>query len=240
LIFSCRSPQIQILTLIKYYSKPGNCLSDNTSLHILATAPRCLLHSTTLFSKMHHLPHLQTILTTVLVPAFRRVQAVEELDGTLVHEEAYRGYHWWHYRRACTHFAFPGPVLHRFNKRRAQTLGKNSYTVPSPDTYVNPLTAPPPPSNPIFLPQNYTSSSNGQSLHFQCISSKFTQRSQPSDLSGTSSCWNPAFDSTPTTVFINSVHLCLITSSPSCTKSGVCIRSPEDDVLELPPSYTPG
>jgi hypothetical protein len=68
----------------------------------------------------------------------------------------------------------------RRNNRRLQAL-----TVPSPNV-VNPFTVPS--SNPTstFLPQNYTS--NGQSLPSQSImiSSKFTQRGQPSDPSSSS------------------------------------------------------
>ena len=74
----------------------------------------------------------------------------------------------------------------RRNKQRAQAPSRkpHSDTTPSPDIYVNPFTVSP--SNPtsIFLSRNYTS--NDQS-HPQPISSKFTQRGQPTDPSSSTS-----------------------------------------------------
>jgi hypothetical protein len=68
----------------------------------------------------------------------------------------------------------------RRNNRRSEALGEMSYT---PDV-VNPFTSPSsnPDSTMTFLPPNYNSNSNGQSVPSQFISSKFThQRGQPSD-----------------------------------------------------------
>jgi hypothetical protein len=181
-------------------------------------------------------------------------------------------------------------ALFFFNRRRnnqRQALSEMSYTDPSPDIAVIPFTVPS--SNPIstFLPQNYTS--NGQSL----LSSKFTQRGQPSDpaSTGTSSSGRipPLTPPRPSFKFSSPLAASLPPSSsplpqaltgsqtdldgtgirvpqaatePSMHRSespsprrgairanarflrhedsGVRIPFAEDDVVELPPFYTPG
>ena len=74
-------------------------------------------------------------------------------------------------------------ALFFFNRRRNNRSEKLS-TVPSPDV-VNPFTSPSsnPNSTMTFLLQNYAS--NGQSLLSQSMSSKFSQRGQPSDPAST-------------------------------------------------------
>ena len=75
--------------------------------------------------------------------------------------------------------------IRRRNNRRVQTLSEKSY-IDTPLEVVDPFIALPsthPTST--FLPKNHAS--NGQSLPSQSISSKFTQRGQPSDLASTSS-----------------------------------------------------
>jgi hypothetical protein len=160
-----------------------------------------------------------------------------------------------------------------FFLRRRKALSK-PHTVPSPDV-VNPFTVSP--SNPTstFLPQNYTS--NGQ---FEYISSKFTQRGQPSDPASMSSSGGPGIlpltilrpeFSSPSFISPSSPRLPLTglqtnldgtgtrvpqtTTEPSLQRSlspqtnarflrhedsGVRIPPAEDDVVELPPFYTPG
>lgn len=96
------------------------------------------------------------------------------------------------------------------NNRRSQALSEKSTTVPSPDIlYVNPFTLP---SNPTstFLSQSYTS--NGQSLPSH-ISSKFTQRGQPSDLASTSSRGGISPDSPLTLLQPHFSSLAFISSS---------------------------
>ena len=147
-----------------------------------------------------------------------------------------------------------------------------SYTGPSPNV-VTPFTVPPSNPTPTFLPQNYTS--NGQSLPSQNISSKFTQRGQPSDPAITSSSGGiprltplrPQFS--PTAFIPPSSSLPLTgshtnfdgtrTRNPQAATEPLAQQSPspegantrllrhddsgvriaEDNVLELPPFYTP-
>ena len=111
--------------------------------------------------------------------------------------------------------------IRRRNNLKSQVLSKMTIMscIDSPPDVVTPFTVTPSNPNSTFLPQNYTSTSNGQSLPSQftaAISSKFTQMRQPSGPSSMSiSGGIPPLTSTPTTVFITYFHPTLITSSPS-------------------------
>ena len=155
---------------------------------------------------------------------------------------------------------------------------EESYTVPYSDI-VNPFTVPS--SNPTttFLPQNHTSNSQSlPSLPSQFISSKFTQRVQPSDPASASSSGgvppltpfqpqilSPAFISTSssrlpltgsqTNLDGTKTNAPLAATEPSMQRSpsppganaryvrhedsGARIPPTEDELVELPPFYTP-